>query len=704
MTMPSDMPSEDKLDPRLIVMLEREETAATAFSESARSVRVGMAEDIDRVSTVDVLVRGRDIPGTAFADLGATVRSVIEGPETIVSVAIDATLLRTLAKQPWVEEIEGARDLYPELDLSLTECRVPAVHGLNPAIRGAGVLIGIIDGGIDFRHDDFRNADGTSRIRLLWDQFDTPDPAGSVPFGRVFTKAQIDAVLANASGTTSIAHTDPGAHGTHVAGIAAGNGLSTNPSRFIGVAPEAELIVVSTRGGGTLGQSNFAISAYSWIVTQAQALGMPVAINQSQGMNGGGHSGESLLEESMDMLARQPGVVIVKSAGNEQLMRIHAGGELVQGDTRVLSFVSGGSNVQDDILELWHDGVDRLSVAVQPPGASSPNAGDFVTPGANSTTTTTAKNQIRIVSTNNAGNTGDVRTTVFVTRGTANRIQPGTWKLHLRADAITESRFDVWIERSGQPRTKEQARFTEPSNDPTRTISIPGTARRIITVGSFVTRGGTIGQISDFSSRGPTRHGLPKPEIAAPGEDIAAARSTAASEFDAPPFENVYTIMPGTSMAAPHVTGAAALLLHVNPSLTCMEAKQILMRAARSTGFASSAPDNTWGAGKLDVAEAVRLGRVAAFATISNVVVNGTQVSWTTNVPTTGAVRFNVQQRRMLLGRATGSLADLTLATQHRVDLAGQPSGRYFCEILAFTQDDWETLADNGGQHFLVVV
>lgn len=241
---------------------------------------------------------------------------------------------------------------------------------------------------------------------------------------------------------------------------------------------------------------------------------------------------------------------------------------------------------------------------------------------------------------------------------------------------------------------------------PTCTISIPGTARRIITVGSYVTRFNSdtaVGGLSRFSSRGPSRYGLRKPEIAAPGETIASVLSAASSD---PPFVPGYMLMPGTSMAAPHVTGVAALLLQINPQFTCEQVKQLLARAARRDGAAASAPDDSWGDGRLTAQQAVNLARTVRFPVVSDGAVNGTVISWTTDIPTTGAVRFNTVQRRIALGRALGSRASLAPATQHSIDLQGLPADTYHCEILAFTPspDEWLTLEDNQGQHFAVTV
>ena len=705
--------NEGKLDPRLRFLQEQSAGERVEFAESVRLSAVSTAR---RLVSIDVLLRCRKGPGTKTArsieqkltKLGVKVRSVVDGPEVVVSGTVPVNRLEDLLQEDWIELVEASKQLFPDLDRSGMDVGVRTLQTVAPAVRGRNVLVGVIDSGIDFRHDDFRLTDGSSRIRFLWDQSAASVAGGRVPFGREFTKANLDAALRTSPAPVPVNHNDFDGHGTHVAGIAAGNGRRSG-GQFVGMAPDAELIIVAARSDGrTLGESTSATSAFRYIVDRAVELGRPVAINMSQGNNGGGHSGEMPLETAMDNLARLPGVVLVKSAGNEQAQRIHARGTVTQGTIVRRQFESSGNNTQQDVLEVWFDAADRIGIAVQAPGEVTPVANDFVLPGSVNTFDTSANNSVRIdASSVDAGGTGDVRAIVFIGRGTAPRIQPGRWTLHFRGDQITDGGFHVWLERAARgPGITEQSRFTSNDNDPTCTISIPGTARRIITVGSYVTRfsnDNPVGSLSSFSSHGPTRYGLRKPELSAPGESIVSVLSSGSNlDAEAPG----YTLMPGTSMAAPHVAGVAALLLEINSQFTCEQVKQILSRAARRDGAAASAPDDSFGSGRLTAQRAVELARTVRFPIVSNVTVNGTTLSWETDIPTTGAVRFNPHQRRMLLGRATGSRASLTVGQRHTINLQGLPPARYHCEIIAFAPapEEWQTLDDNQGKHFIVTV
>lgn len=690
----------NKLDPRLRHLVRQDASLDLTMMErvgiSSMSVAIGLPPDIE------VLVRCRDTEIVAqLQQAGVKVHFVTQGVYTVASGTVPVSLLPQLRNMEGIERVEASRAMVSELNVSRLETKADRVHVLSPSVRGKGVLIAVVDSGIDYTHPDFRHADGTSRILFLWDQ-GAPHPPDhlNVSYGREYTKAELDKALA----TNTLVHGDQVAHGTHVAGIAAGNGQARG-GEFIGIAPEADLIIVAFSlepGATTIGRSTNAFDAFAYITQRAGALGRPVAINLSQGMNGGGHAGETVLETALDDLTRQPGVAIIKSAGNEQEWRVHAGGQIAQDQTVVVELEVGDNHVNDDVLELWYDGADEISLALQPPG-SDPLA--FVPAGGEQDFKTLARNQVKIVFDLDADDTGDTLATIFLSHGNVSFVQPGTWKLLLRGDKIGLGRYDIWVERTNRQMPGEQTRFSAASSDDTRTISIPGTARRIITVGSYVTRvtpgfSLQVGEVSSFSSRGPTRYGLRKPEISAPGEIIVAPRSSQ-SEVPANP-DQWYTPMPGTSMAAPHVTATAALILSVRPTLNCEQVKQILMATARADGLAAVAPDNVWGSGKLDIEAAIARARTARFPVISNVTVSGATLRWRTDVPTTSAVRFHTHQRQLQLGKSLSSRTDLVPRTEHEMTLSGLASGKYFCEVLAFTNDNLLTSDDQNGAFHVI--
>ena len=159
--------------------------------------------------------------------------------------------------------------------------------------------------------------------------------------------------------------------------------------------------------------------------------------------------------------------------------------------------------------------------------------------------------------------------------------------MRLHGSSVSAGTAHAWIQRGNGPR------FLAPVVSARSTISIPGTARRIITVGSYVTKGAGVGGLSDFSSRGPARDGRTKPEICAPGEEITSALSGASGATQ-------YVEMAGTSMAAPHVTGAVALMLERTKSATVASLRSRLTKKAVADGFTGVTPNADWGFGKLD--------------------------------------------------------------------------------------------------------
>ncbi len=163
------------MDPRLRFLQDQSANERAEFMESMRMARISTAR---RVASVEVIVRCRKGAGTKthsavekkLKNMGFTVHAVVEGPAFVVSGSIGVDQLGDLLAEDWIELVEASHKLFPDLDLSGADVGVRPMQTVVPTVRGTNVLVGIIDGGIDFAHDDFRLPDGSSRIRFLWDQ------------------------------------------------------------------------------------------------------------------------------------------------------------------------------------------------------------------------------------------------------------------------------------------------------------------------------------------------------------------------------------------------------------------------------------------------------------------------------------------------------------------------------------------------------
>ncbi|MGW3345775.1 S8 family serine peptidase [Nonomuraea rubra] len=703
--------------------------------------------------TVEVLVSGGD--RRWLDDVPDVTVHTFQPDLQLYAVRVPVARLEELAAHESVRRVESSRPLFPELNISRRDVRaaVQAPNGSGP-LKGEGTIVAIIDSGIDYTHPAFRHPGGSSRILHLWDQSAAATPGGSVPYGVEYAKEDLDKALGDPRPTDIVPHEDTaGGHGTHVAGIAAGDDTQLG-GVYQGIAPHADLIVVALAGepGGTLGRSTQLVAAVDYAVRRAE--GRPVAVNLSLGMNGGGHSGESLVERALDAYARRPGVVIVKSAGNERERRTHAGGTLGQGEVVALDLVVPPGDVEDDLVEVWFDGEDRISVAVTPPSGSQ---SAFTGPGEQQTFTTRRGDRVTIDSEFDASASGDTATTVIISGPAGQGAEPGVWRLLLRGGPVRLGRYDAWIERA--PRGEGgQSRFSAASADPARTVTAPGTARRLVTVGSYATRPADWslghGALSSFSSLGPTRLGEPKPDLTAPGETIASARCAGSALPPQPDL--LHTLMAGTSMAAPHVCGAAALVMAARAmsglgQLTGEQTGQLLRRAARpvaaqeqdapvrardvagalggaegrqgvsggaggqgASGGAhgpelpevagGAASGHAWGAGKLDVARAVESAATAVFPRVVNPRAEGATLVWETDADCSWRVRCHTVPARLAIGKHVAERAGTGFGREHRADLSGLPPGRYHCEILVTDRSGLWTRDDNGGPGHVVPV
>jgi len=541
---------------------------------------------------IGVLVKlARPFYGRDYAGL-----RVLGSTGTILGMDVTAPELMRLLEERDVIYVEPAWKTTPHLDASIPAVGADEVHGLRPAVLGEGVIVGAVDTGIDYSHLDFRydsNGDGfeeSSRILAIWDQtFGV--------FGVRYLQEEIEGDLAEGYGADagSVRQADDDGHGSHVMSIAAGDGSSSEYG-FVGVAPKASLVMVKT----TFYTSDI-LRGVEYVFDVADSLGLPAVVNLSLGGHEGPHDGTSLFEQGLDELAEGAGRAIVVSAGNEGDLEIHASATLNRGS---MSYEIQPSNSQVE-LSIWYPGDSRFTVTITPPG-EPPIAVPW---GTETGVIATPAGAVRVDNAwggenpNNGDNEAFVR--LYGLTGFAH------WQIAV-SDTSGGGRFDVWV-------TSGTAALV--GGNSTSTIDEPGNADNVITVGAYTTKATwpsqsgeqdytsqyTVGTLASFSSRGPTRDGRVKPELAAPGAWICAALSEDAgwqSTFVHP--DGVHTMELGTSMAAPHVSGAIALMLSVDPDLTTTQIRSTLTSTAVQDGRTGSVPNPRWGWGKLDVAAAVQ--------------------------------------------------------------------------------------------------
>jgi len=574
-----------------------------------------------RVRTRDVDALYRDAES-----LGVVVRAVVG---EIASVEVPETALDALAGLPGVVSIHPGRAYRPVNDVSTAEIGARAAAATYGG-TGRGAIVAVIDTGLDFRHRDLRKPDGTSRVLAAWDQTDAAGggagcPAGTA-FGRCYTKADLDADL---SGGPAANLFDGHGHGTHVAGTAAGNGLATAngvpAGTYAGVATEADLLIVKvfTSSGFFAGDLT---AAYAWIADRAAAAGEPFVINMSLGSDFGAHDGTDPDELSLDALlapgARGRAAAI--AAGNEQGAGIHSEGTAVVSQGNLHSFLvpsytpASGAGNDAVLFDLWYEGPDSMTV-----GLVDPNDVTLATAakGSSSGLVCTPSGGVTIDATNASDpDNGDCEVLITLS-DTASCPTPTpppagkTMKVRVTGVAVPAGgRYHLWTDGGLGP-GGARVRFT-PAVESTL-VGMPGTSRQATTAGSYITRncwpnadpnsGQTcfstppIGSLSSFSSTGPTRDGRLKPEVSAPGDRVVSSLSANRSAPGATALspDAMHWALRGTSMASPHVAGALAIVLQMNPALDAAQARQMLIDGARADTFTGVVPNTGYGYGKL---------------------------------------------------------------------------------------------------------
>jgi subtilisin family serine protease len=503
----------------------------------------------------------------------------------------------------------------PTLDDSIPEIRAGSVRnssvpfGGTNKFTGLGVMIGIIDSGINIHHPVFRlpNDQTKTRIAAILDQTVTP--------AVTFTRGQIETAIANGTqlitpGTLGI---NDHKHGTHVAGIAAGNGKKAGNCHgefhYVGVAPEAELVIVKHDFGGP----TTLLHAILFCSARAAAVpggGVPIVVNMSLGHSLGPHDGTDVMDRMIDdfLLARglipPPAVVLVASAGNDGRPGTHATGSIPNGgvvkrlrfDANAKKSVTGQSTCRVEIRFTAPNGVGCRLI---PPGNNISGGSNLAAPdGAASFTEVNQTSACTIQGSVILAPAGSRRVLLVITSTANGTNQPGEWTIELTNAGAAPITYHAWIDGKQWEALKDDVSRAN-------TIGSPGSAADIISVGNYHSSGKDKGKLSESSSRGPRLDGLQKPDVGAPGEEICAAKRDLHTGCCCDCCCDSYIDMSGTSMAAPHVTGAIALILQRNPNLTHDTIKTVLMAQARRDSFTGPVAGNEFGAGKLDVLAAI---------------------------------------------------------------------------------------------------
>lgn len=477
-------------------------------------------------------------PGIEIVELLSNY-GILRIPEPLIDAVASENIITYMEKpkQLFYEALEGKR----------SSC-ITTLQTRSPSLTGRGILIGIIDSGIDYAHPDFQNSNNTTRILTLWDQ---TIPDGSVEgtasplpysFGTLFASDTINRALAatNPQERYSICPSqDISGHGTHVAGIAAGNGRASNGT-YRGVAYESDLIVVKLGipGANSFPSTSLLMMAVDFCVRESLSRNLPLVLNLSFGNTYGSHSGNSLLETYLDSVAMLGRISIIVGSGNEGAASGHTGGRLTETLSQTIEF--GISEYTTALnIQLWKNYWDEFRVTLSPP------AGAGVTVPSSFGTWRYSFSGTNVYSYNGEPTPYSPFQEIyldFLPEDTY--LTAGIWTIRLTPQRIRNGNWDMWMPASAI-RNRTTA-FLRPS--PTTTLTIPSTASRVITVGAYNSMQNTI---APFSGRGFTWNNQQvKPDLVAPGVNITSCAPGGG-----------YVSKTGTSMAAPFVSGASALLM-----------------------------------------------------------------------------------------------------------------------------------------------
>ncbi len=573
-------------DQKLDDLLNLAEDATEREREKSWNLNVGYDEEL---RSWEVLVKYTG-PEEGLTGEGITVVPLLGG---FAVVTLPEQLLDAYSDRPQIEFVEKPRQLYFNLYQGTEASCIRPVQIGRKGLTGRGILVGIVDSGVDYRHPDFCNDDGTTRILKMWDQSGGGRPPRGYAMGREYAKEEIDEALSLPAeeGYELVGERDLSGHGTSVLGIAAGSGRASGGQNR-GVAYESDLLVVKM---GPVRENCFPrttelIQGIDYLVRQSLEMGRPMVINLSFGNNYGSHRGDSLLETYINSVANMGRVVICAATGNNGRDNIHAAGKVSGGETREIEL---GVSPYEPMLnvQIWKEYADEMEIFVEAP------SGRRIGPLYESL----GAQRYRLGDTELLvyyGQPGPFQITQeiyldFIPVDTY--VASGVWRIILRGKNIREGEYDLWLPGGGV--LNNDTGFFLPQAG--GTLTIPATAFRVISVAAYDSGNDSF---ADFSGRGSAELLLRKPDLAAPGVNITA-----------PVPGGDYALRTGTSFAVPFVSGAAALLMEWgivrgnDPFLYGEKVKAYLRRGARPLPGFDRYPNEEVGYGALCVRDSIPL-------------------------------------------------------------------------------------------------
>jgi len=538
----------------------------------------------------------------------------------VASVIAGKDALARMLQQKFIQHIEYSNTHgQPMNDTMLVKNRIKEVkQGAVPlaqAYNGSGVIVGIMDTGIDFNHPDFKLSNGNTRIQFIWDQGAASGSATPTPYnyGWEWTAAQINASLCT--------HSDMAynGHGTHVSGIAAGNGMATGTHE--GIASEADIIMVAVKFNAP--QPIYS-DGVNYILSKAQALGKPCVINASIGNYIGSHDATDLQAKLIaNMLTALPGRAMVAAAGNAGNSKFHVKTPVVLPDTSFTWLRRASGNIHyfvyADTLQIKNV---EMSIGVNNPafhdlGRIPFHDYQYGLSGLKIDTLKHNNNRIGIIRTSASINTSGVYEKYY-------QIIPDSANYYWRVESHGTGLHDAWnfdLVSSGLPALAQYTNMAYYVMPDTLSTIVTGfqCSDEVITVGNYInlnsyfdvnntlqTTPEVPGKIKENSSSGPTRDNRIKPEVAATGANVFSAmalgmQANLVTNFPQVVAQGSFHVQGGgTSAASPVVAGLAALFLEAYPGATNKNVRDAIKNCTYTDGFTGTIPNHVFGYGKLD--------------------------------------------------------------------------------------------------------